>query len=346
MNDKQESSTAMIAPQENYMESFKAQVEQAKSMRLALKQVMGELMIENVHYGIMPGTTPKEDKDGKKETPRKVLFKAGAEMLCNVFHFRPEFRTVSRIEEPTFIHFEVECTIKNIQTGVELATATGSANTREERYYNQCTSKLCPQCHKPAIFKSKNPGEGWFCWVKKGGCGATFDAEDKKVLEQSGELTPIKVWGLHNTIVQQSNKRAMVAAVRLATACSDSFTQDMLPDPTDGDDGTGDEHPNAPRSQSRSSTQSRTTTTTSKAGATQVRDLNDELRKQSIGTTFPEDMPKNQREDEGRKVRLSWVNQMLEDDGLPKVASMMDLTPDLATKLIDAAKAGRMPKGW
>jgi hypothetical protein len=315
MAEKQE--TALVAAPNTFLQEFKAQVEQAKAMRGALAQVMRDLMVEGVHYGVMPGTSTKEG-----EPPKKVLFKAGAEMLCNVFRLIPEFEIVTRIEEDTFIHMEVSCKVKTA-SGVLVAQASGSANTREERYYNQCTAKVCPSCKKPTIFRSKQEPYGWFCWEKKGGCGAKFDPSDKALLGQDGQLTPVKVWGMHNTIVQQANKRAMVASVRLATACSDTFTQDMLPDPTDAEQSE-EEHQ---RGTSRPQSGKPASTPRTRATAEQIRDLNGALGRASVA--LPD--------------RLPWVNAMLKDMGIPEVSAIMDLSPDQAETLAKAAAAGKMP---
>lgn len=55
----------------------------------------------------------------------------------------------------------------------------------------------CPKCKK-SLRKSKDEGQGWYCWAKQGGCGATFgedhfagaesDTEDNWVLQSSIDL--------------------------------------------------------------------------------------------------------------------------------------------------------------
>ena len=329
------SPTAVIAAEGNFLKQFQDQVQQARAMRQALAQVMKELMKENVHYGVMPGTSTKEG-----DTPKKVLFKAGAEMLCNVFHLVPRCQIVQRVEQPTFIHFEVHCSVHTIGSDVVVAEADGSANTREERYYNQCTSKLCPVCHKPTIFKSKNPPYGWFCWEKKGGCKAEFAPEDKAIMGQDGQLTEVKVWSLHNTIVQQANKRAMVAAVRLATACSDTFTQDILPEP--GDDAEAEPpQSTGPRTQTAAKPAAGP-----KVSPTDVQRLNRALTAAHIGEATDPNIPKAEQQEQTRKAKLGWVNGMLEDSGHPKVASVLEIPANCMAELIAKAEAGECPQGW
>ena len=88
------------------------------------------------------------------------------------------------------------------------------------------------------------------------------------------------------------------------------------------------------------------TSTAPKATAIQVRDLNEALKQQSIGTTFPDSVPVAEHAERGKKVRLGWVNQMLADGELPEVGGMSELSPEIIDRLIVAAKAGKVPAGW
>jgi hypothetical protein len=313
----------------DFAKEFDRQLAQAKAMREALLRVIRDLMKEGVHYGVMPGTQTKEG-----EQPKKSLFKAGAELLASVFHLRPEFRHVKVVEDPDFIHIEMECTIVSVQTDTRLAMGLASANTREDRFLNQCSQRVCPYCAGATIFKSKKEGCGWFCWEKKGGCGATFSDEDKHILDQVGTLNTNKVRGLHNTILQQASKRAMVSAIRIATACSDTFTQDMVPDPAD--DGDDD----APRQPQPRTQQTPRAAQAPRLTPNQVRDLSLALGKLSLGMPEAAEMEKAAREEYMRTKRLEWCNAQLTANGHAAVQTVMDLTPQLAAELVALAEKG------
>lgn len=175
-------------------------------------EIMNAVMKPDEHYGVIPGA--------KKPS----LWKPGAETLCLTFRLDPEYEVMKATEEPTLISFTVRCVLNHINTGNRIASGLGSCNSREEKYKRQA-QKVCPKCSKQTIFKSKNEGEGWFCWKKKDGCGATFKDGDKAIEGQSSGIADPA--DLHNTILKMACKRALIAAVLNGTAASDCFTQDL-----------------------------------------------------------------------------------------------------------------------
>jgi hypothetical protein len=134
-----------------------------------------------------------------------------------------------------------------------------------------------------------------------------------------------------------AQKRAYVRATRNATGTSDIFTDEDVPPDEDDDHGQG--------GTAHQRTQSKPTTAP-KATVIQVRDLNAALMGQQIGTAVPTGTSEEEAKEIGRGARMSWVNQMLEDEEMAKVAGMSELSPDIADRLIAAAKSGKMPKGW
>ena len=305
------------------------------AMRAAVEEVVAKVLREGEHFGALPGLTVQE---GKK--PKKMLFQPGAEVLCQVFRLRPEFQELSVIERDDFISLKLKCTLFNSVTGEKVGEAIGSANSREDKYASQVAAKLCPLCGAPTIFKSKNPPpkDGWFCWAKKGGCGAEFASEDKKLLDQTGTVSIVRLYGLYHTLESIAQKRCYVKAVRNATATSDIFTDEDVP-PDDGDDEHGQHGApgTRPRGEQRPSAGP-------KATAVQVRDLNMALNELEIGLSQAAELKGRDREEALRIARLAWVNGMLASIGVGKpIASLMELTPTQADELIAKAKAGEMP---
>jgi hypothetical protein len=75
---------------------------------------------------------------------------------------------------------------------------------------------------------------GWYCYAKKGGCGANFSAGDQTIEGQSqGRVENDDVATVINTVLKMAKKRATVDAALSLARCSDMFTQDaedLLPD--------------------------------------------------------------------------------------------------------------------
>lgn len=204
-------------------ETFELDVQRVLQQTIAIQKLMEGVLHKGEHFGEIPGVKPKPG-----EKPKMVLFKSGAEKLCLMFRLRPEYEIVSRREDPTFISFEIRCRLYHIPTSNLIGEGIGSINSRESKYLNQTSAKLCPECGQAAIIKGKEEyGGGWICFAKKGGCGAKFADDDKSIVEQPGKPTEAKVWDLHNTLIKMGQKRALVAATLIATAASDVFTQDL-----------------------------------------------------------------------------------------------------------------------
>lgn len=194
-------------------------VEHMVAQAMKIQRCMEAVMVDGEHYGVIPGT---QGRDGKP--PKKTLLKPGAEKLCLMFRLCPEYETLRAEQSSTLISYTVRCILTHIPSGNRIATGLGSCNSREKKY-TRAAAKTCPNCSKTTIFRSKNESEGWYCWRKKDGCGATFKPDDTSITEQaSGVEDPSD---LDNTILKMACKRALVAAVLNGTAASDCFTQDL-----------------------------------------------------------------------------------------------------------------------
>jgi len=194
-------------------------------------EFINEVMKEGIDYGKIPGAGDK-----------KVLLKAGAEKITTLFglaiHFPKEIQ--ERVEDWTgedhggepFFFYEDTCQLT--KDGLLIAEASGSCNSWEKKYRYRQAELKCPVCgYEGAVNRSTFDDKGWYCWNKKGGCGATFPYETADILEQ--DTTPVLnkfIFDLVNTFKKMSQKRALVAATLMAGNVSDHFTQD-LDDDTD-----------------------------------------------------------------------------------------------------------------
>lgn len=196
------------------------------------KEFIKKVLVEGKDYGVIPGTE------------KKTLLKPGAEKITTLFKLSIGFPLQQRraIEDWTgedhggepFFFYEDTCQLT--RDGLLIAEASGSCNSWEKKYRYRQPSLKCPMCEKEGtIFRSKNEGEGWFCWRKKGGCGENFPANLADIIEQ--DTTPIKnpfIFDQVNTIKKMSQKRSLVAATLMAGNVSDYFTQDIGDPETEG----------------------------------------------------------------------------------------------------------------
>ena len=187
----------------------------------AKKDFIDGILRSGVDFGPIPGSD------------KPALLKPGAEKMVSFFGLSPTFDDIATVEDWTgeqhsgepFFYYRQKC--KLYKGDRLIATADGSCNSWEKKYRYRNAERTCPQCGNASIFKSKNKPE-FYCWAKKGGCGATFPLNDKRITEQeAGQIKNPDVSELTNTILKMAQKRALVAAVLIGTAVSDYFTQDV-----------------------------------------------------------------------------------------------------------------------
>lgn len=190
------------------------QADEVKGRVRLIQSIMRDVMIENTHYGVIPGTQ------------KKALYKPGAEVLCVTFKLVPRF-TVRR-ENLERGHREYECTatLSHAETGTVLGEGIGSCSTMESKYRYRIAARLCPTCGTDAILRGRQEYGGWYCNKRKGGCGANFKDGDPAIEQQEqGRIENPDISDQHNTVLKMAVKRALVAACLNTTAASDIFAQ-------------------------------------------------------------------------------------------------------------------------
>ncbi len=196
-------------------------VEEILAQAAKIKQVMQQAMDEDVHYGTIPGT------------PKPTLYKAGAEKLCLLFRFDPQYHSVETPLDGGHLSVKSVCTLWHIASGMRMGSGEGSCSTRESKYAWRFSKRACPTCKAEAISKgSEQYGGGWYCNKKAGGCGANFKpgtdgAKEIEGQREVGKIPNPDIADQYNTVLKMANKRALVAAVLNCTAASDVFTQDL-----------------------------------------------------------------------------------------------------------------------
>jgi hypothetical protein len=204
-------------------------VQLAVHRQSAITQYVKDAFIEGKDYGVIPGVN------------KPSLFKPGAEKLLTFFGLAAQFVEVETVEDWTgaehggeaFFMYRYRCDM--YRNGNLLGSGIGSCNSWESKYRYRNGERVCPECGKAYIMRSKFPPKnqpkadpGWYCYAKKGGCGAEFDANDKRITEQViGKVPNPDPADVVNTIDKMAQKRALVAGCLITVNASDYFTQDV-----------------------------------------------------------------------------------------------------------------------
>lgn len=181
-----------------------------------IQDAMKDAMRDGEHYGVIPGTQ------------KPTLLKPGAEKLCQLFLFDPEY-DVEQMWQDEHLTATARCTLWHIPSGNRVASGVGLCSTREKKYAYRNANRKCPACGAEAIIKGKEQyGGGWVCWKKRDGCGAEYqDGDDRIEGQNAGQVQNPDIADTYNTVLKMACKRALIAAVLNGTAASDVFTQDM-----------------------------------------------------------------------------------------------------------------------
>ncbi len=192
-------------------------IELAKEQRKLLADYIEGYMVDDVDYGVIPGTERK-DKNGR-DISKPTLLKPGAEKLVDIFQCEPTYDILSCNEDfdkPLF-SYSMRCQLHSRSTGVKLAEGVGAANSKESRH--QRRKFTCPQCGQTEYCKKSKKEEGYYCWQKIGGCG--WKGPQAEQTKGDGDLI------VQNTVLKMAKKRALVDAAIALGRCSDLFTQDL-----------------------------------------------------------------------------------------------------------------------
>lgn len=195
-------------------------IQQAVERREQMVSFVKQIMVDGIDFGVIPGTD------------KPTLLKPGAEKLLSFFGLSVTLQS-EKVEdwsgsehggEPLFAYTYRACAFRG---PLLIAQADGHCNTWEGKYRYRNADRLCPECGQPTILKSKDKPE-FFCWRKKGGCGATFSDSDPRVTDQVvGKVPNQDPHSLINTVQKMAQKRAIVAVALLAVNASEFFTQDV-----------------------------------------------------------------------------------------------------------------------
>jgi hypothetical protein len=179
-----------------------------------ISQAMDQAMKDGLDYGVIPGTS------------KPTLLKPGAEKLGVLFELDIQLDN-GKVWDGDHLTVVSRATVFHAPSGTRLGYGEGICTTRERKYAKRTANRKCPDCQAEAILQSRNEGEGFFCWRKRGGCGNKFSLDDERITRQeTGEIENPDLPDTWNTVVKIAEKRARVDAVLAVTGASALFTQD------------------------------------------------------------------------------------------------------------------------
>ena len=179
-----------------------------------IQEVMRAVMVENTHYGKIPGT------------PKPTLYKAGSEVLLSTFRIavKPRIEDLSTGDE---VRYRVTAVGEHQTSGTIIGEGVGECSSSEEKY--RWRSAVCDE-----EFQETDAGRRRMKWKR----GDNGNYQVKQVRTEPADVA--------NTVLKMAKKRAQIDMTLTALAASDIFTQDIEDMPEEVRETAGDE-PQAPR---------------------------------------------------------------------------------------------------
>lgn len=188
---------------------------QAVTARInAIQEVTRAKMIENVHYGVIPGTV------------KPTLFKAGSEMLLTMFNIGPQIR-VDDLSTSDRIKYRVIVLGIHSPTGNPIGEGVGECSSNEEKF--KWRNAICDEEFDEAPADQRRAK-----WCR-GRSGSTYQAKQIRTNPED----------LGNTVLKMAKKRAQIDMTLTALGVSDLFNQDIEDLPPELRQQTEDSGPQA-----------------------------------------------------------------------------------------------------
>lgn len=163
--------------------------------RHVVQQVIDEVMVEGVHYGVIPGTR------------ELALLKDGAEVLLSTFNIAVE-PIVTDLCTPTEVRFQVEC--RGLHAGTQyVGSGLGVCSSNEEKYRWRKARSNEEYDNADILHRRIKYGKEW---------------KDLQVRQSP--------WDVFHTIMSMAKKRAMVDLAKTALAASECLKRAKLKRPT------------------------------------------------------------------------------------------------------------------
>lgn len=162
-----------------------------------IQDVMSSIMIENVHYGVIPGCK------------QPSLYKAGSEVILATFQTCVQIEA-NDVSDADSITYRVRATGVHIPTGAVIGHGIGQCSSNEEKY--KWRRAACIE-----EFDATPENRRRVKWTA--GYGGKSPYKVNQVRVEPADMA--------NTILKMAKKRAQMDLTLTAFAASDIFTQDV-----------------------------------------------------------------------------------------------------------------------
>jgi hypothetical protein len=112
-----------------------------------LQKVMGTVLVKGTHYAPFSQVTGRRPAAGAPDPD--ILLKPGADAICSLFKFRPEYDVRKEDMGGGHYDYDVTCSLRDVD-GEMLAQGVASCNTRESKYRNRPPADFYNTCKKMA----------------------------------------------------------------------------------------------------------------------------------------------------------------------------------------------------
>lgn len=186
-------------------------VDEAIARVEAVRRYVQSQLHENEDYGAVPGVK------------KPFLWKSGAEKLLLLHQCTPRFECIEDLSHRDgrypYWDYTYRCSVLHVPSGQIIATAEGSCNNRESRYWSAGGETACAE-HGTPLRKAQYGDD-----AGKMACpDCDWRVPEKTATSQPGPKGDAEIQ--QNTCRKIAQKRAMVSAALHIGALSDLFTQD------------------------------------------------------------------------------------------------------------------------
>lgn len=111
----------------NHIPHLEVNLQGAKNRIEELQAFIKYMMVPNIDYGFINGC------------PKPMLFKSGAEKLCDIYGFTKQIEIVEKTEnwENGIFHYVVKAILVNKRTGLVESEGIGACNSKEKKFEKQ-----------------------------------------------------------------------------------------------------------------------------------------------------------------------------------------------------------------
>ncbi len=164
-----------------------------------VQALIKDLMVEGVHYMVIPGTKERS------------LTKQGSEMLLSAFHIAVEPEIIETVT-PDFVRYTMKITGRHMGSGIVVGVGVGRCSSNEEKYKWRravCLDEFeaTPESHRRIKWGS---GEG----------GRVYTVQQIRTNPED----------VANTVLKMAKKRAQADLCLTALAASDAFKRQPRPE--------------------------------------------------------------------------------------------------------------------